>query len=351
MKAFPLVCWIFLIASGCDALLNNQKKSDSSGPSGDALALADDDFAGGVVSELIDAVASSMVIESHGEESGGTAVELTENLDQRSCKNGVDADVGAVTVVRTEKNSISEERTYLTRKANIGLEKSQTGSRRWSKKGEKLRCDADGLHVDLSELEKQGLKVDDTFDYDKTTKISVEFTNRKTTIARARRVKASGTRSILWQDEISGDGKNSVAGTLSIVGKYVMEIKNRGGSQGTFSATVLPSDGEGPVVSVGRSLAANAIVDRTIQSGKLGFLIGDAGPKFMAEFDAVRYTHDSRCLPISGTVKGNIYAFKDATVVSRSYVVDFSKELIQVVFSNGGTFEYLPEGCDFEIEP
>jgi hypothetical protein len=351
MRAFPIACWIFLALFGCQDWAKGKKSKSPAASVGPEAAVTDNDLAGAVITELIDSVISSMLLDPKDDADGGTLRTIIDDTDQRICSNGKDDDAGAATVSVVQTISFSGERAYSTRKANIGLESSLTTDRTWSKKGETLRCEPDGFHLDLSEIERQGLTADITFSYEKTTTVALEFTDRKKSLDRGRHVSASGTRSLVWQSESSGEGKVVFEEDLSIESKLDLKVKNGVGTEVTFTSAVKNADAGPLEIEVTRDLSSDDLLVRSIKSGEMDLSIAETGPRFTAVFDATRFIRESRCLPTSGIIAGNIYATTDAGTPARSYTIDFDKDFIEIIFNNGTSYAYTPEGCDFELEP
>lgn len=312
--------------------------------------LADDEeLAGDSVSAQVDeAIAAAAEEQSEGAATAGltlTEVDKVKKVERyRNCT--AEGDKAVVEIKRAAERSFSFEGAV--RQGSSEIKHLVEITRTWSRDGGAVDCAESGKHAALVRAEMKGVTLEAAFKRQRS--LSASFTNLKKGVTKSRSAKfnAQGTRQISWTDVTVADGTITLSKTVTQQATRTLEIVNKQGETKSFEQTVA-TDAAAPlqVVTV-RDEATDALVSRTIVSGKK-VATGKDGGRVETSFDNVKYEPGKGCYAVSGKISGAIYA-KDAAEASLTFTIDFTGDTKSIAFSNGKEVEYVADGCEFDIE-
>lgn len=342
----------FVVACGDGG--NKDKAAEAEeGKAGSSVVLSDESVAGeSVAASVDDALAdaaespdSSPTTTLALEEAAGSGRPVVERF--RSC-----AEEGDKAVV-SFKRSISRSRSFDKGGRTGSMEFSDLfeGKRTWALDGEKVECHSNGKQADISGDSVEGLSLGVSFKRERLQKSSFKLRNGKE-MARESTIKGEGSRTISFTDVSTADNINKVTTSVKSSVKRDINMKKMNGEALSLSSEVKTDDAAPMVIVTERKADDNALVSRTLVSGKK-ISVGKDGERIETIFKNVKFNAADGCYASSGSIEGSVFA-KDAQEASATYVVSFSgaAKTVKFTYADGTTkeVEYVADGCALEAQ-
>lgn len=323
---------------------------DASGNDTAATQLAaDEELAGDSVAAQVDE-AIAAVVEDQSESATSSSLQLADvdkskKLERyRKCT----AEGGKATV--EIKKSAERSWTFEgpVRQGQNEFKQLAEVTRIWSREGGTVACAASGKHADLKRTEMKGVSLAAKFKRTRSRSASLTNTKKGTTKSRSAKFNAEGSRTISWSDVQVKGGQITLTKTVSQEVTRTLEITNKKGEQKTLEQTV-STDPTAPLkIVVVRSESSDALVSRTIVSGKKVATFKDGG-RIETSFDNVKYEAGKGCYASSGKITGAVYG-KDQTEPATSFTIDFAADGNSISFVGGKEVDYVADGCEIDVE-
>lgn len=324
-------CGILTLAAIVAVTACGKAKDSSSGSDTTDSVTNDTDLQDGVVSNQIEEATASLVDDASAGSSFAAIAPAADVSFSRTCE--ADSTTGGATVNVTASGSASSTfsttRINLTRAVNI----SGTEARKWSKAsaGSAIQCKSSTSHIKLDWSDAaniDGLKLDVTTARSKirTQEGTIKRKGVTTNIKTSESASVSGTRSITYSNAASTSSQ--VSFTKSIVSNVTrkFDVTRADDSVASLESAVTTKSDAPLVVDVVRVKSTGAWSSKTVKSGTLVATQKD-GTRVESTFSNVEYSASAtnKCIPISGSILGSIYA-KDATTASTTFTVTFTAD-------------------------
>ncbi|MCX6124746.1 MAG: hypothetical protein NTV34_08355, partial [Proteobacteria bacterium] len=281
---------------------------------------------------------------------------------------------GNVQVLWTRSGSGSVTKTFARATLVSTLSGSGTETRSWSAPtGKTLACNSasSGVRVNWSDdTVVKGLVL--KADVSRTHKMSHVWTRTKTGVSTTlvHENTTTGTRTVTWETPTVGTASGTV--TITMTKSVVLDHKTSvtrtpkdGGTATTVSAKVI-TDSTAPlsvtVVRSGTSAATSTIQSKTVKSGTVVSTDDTSGYITKSKFADVKYdlssTNTTKCIPVSGTISGEVYESATATTALKKYIITFgvtdSSTDSGITIAYDGTpaeeYTYSYQACDLGRE-
>lgn len=177
-------------------------------------------------------------------------------------------------------------------------------SHTWNKGGDAVNCGpANFARIDWSKAD--GLSLAQEFSYARARK-ETWFKEGEPQRTRETGVSASGRRATRWAAPVKQDSETLLASTVTLQTTRALKAVTKQGSAVEIASALRTAEGAPLVVETIRAQGVAGWKRKTIVSGTLRSDLKD-GARVETSFDKVSYDASSRCLPVSGTVRGKIF--------------------------------------------